>query len=522
MNVKVYHNGQLINWRIPKDSFPDVAVSFKGDGYYEFEVEPVSFKLNRNGLTLAVNDEILITDLYGNTIVNGYIDELDDELSNPVEVTVFPHALKLKSIKAGSEVTINEDTENKQTATDFITTTYMSVRDMVKRLVSDANAATGWNFKTSATAVPDPTPGTGRYFGSILDELPNGKLTLTDETIRFRQKNGKLYLHNKRSGWVMKTLFKAGAIAANLVFPKDDWSFLGTTIKRGSWIKWGFSFPESDLEIPWPLPTHDIYRCEYGGLTHVNRYEIWVPSPLMFGYIANIKEVYGDEYRSIEYGNVASEAVIADILSELGYRLDSVAAVYDTDAYNSYAIVNAHKKYNDVFGRVLVLSIEKTGDFYYKFHYRNGNIMDILKDLAIVTDRYLYISPDDEISLLPRDGAFDTVDLNRKYVLERKKKTENMEEPTVSVNRYIENENGEPESYGIMLRDNEWNNIEALIKEKNTGSRVKYQWKMLNPPAGLALMKKIIMGGENYGVVINISTKHTDKIAEFTTEAVNV
>lgn len=522
MNVKVYHNGQQINWRIPADSFPDIAVSFKGDGYYEFEVEPVSFKINRNGLTLAVNDNILITDLYGNTIVNGYIDELDDELSNPVEVTVFPHALKLKSIKAGTEVTINEDTENQQTATDFITTSYASVRDIVNKLVNDANTATGWNFKTSAAAVPDPTPGSGRYFGSILDELPNGKLTLTDELIRFRQKDGKLYVHKKLSGWVMKTLFKAGAISANLVFPKDDWSILGTTVKRGAWIKWGFSFPDSDLEIPWPLPTHDIFRCEYGDLTHIKRYEIWVPSPLMFGYIANIKEMYGAEYNSVQYDNIASEAVIADILSELGYRMDTVESVCDTDAFNSYAIVTAHKKYNDVFGRVILLSIEKTGDFYYKLHYRNSNIMDILKDLAIVTDRYLYISPEDEICLLPRDGAFDTVDLNRKYVLERKKKTENLEEPTITVNRYIENEKGEPESYGIILRDNEWNNIEAMIKEKNIGTRVKYRWKVLNPPPSLALMKKITMDGEPYGVVIDISTKHTDKIAEFTTEVANV
>ena len=112
MKIKVYHNNQEINWRIHKDSFPDISTSYKGDGYFDFEVEPMSFKVNNRGLNINVDDIIVITDEYGNVIINGYIDKLGDELSNPIEVTIYPQSLKLKDIIAGSEVVINNDPSN--------------------------------------------------------------------------------------------------------------------------------------------------------------------------------------------------------------------------------------------------------------------------------------------------------------------------------------------------------------------------------------------------------------------------
>lgn len=514
MKVKVYHNGQLINWRIPADSFPDIAMSFKGDGCFDFEVEPVSFKVNRSDLNVKVNDSVLMTDESGNVLVNGYIDKIGDELSNPIEITVFPQSLKLKDILAGEEVIVSDDPDNVETAVDYKTEGYKSVRDIVKDLVNQAKIKTGWDFSTSVAAIPDPAPSKKRrYFANILDEIPLGKISLSDEYFELRGKSGVLYLVSAISGLRMEVLLKKGLWEPKVVIPGKDIEFLGVTIKEGSWLNKSFVIPGSDIKAPKSAPAFDIYRCEYGGLSFVER--------LNGNQTVLLNDKYGERIETVQYENV-SEAIISQALKDMGYVLSRVYAVVDTDSFNTYALVKVSKRYNDFFGRYLLLSLETASDFYYQAHYRNKSIMDILKDLAVITGRYLYIDSKNTIYLLPRDNVFKTVQIDRRRVIKLNKESGNQEEVSISVNRYVENEDGEPTSFGIKLRDNEWSNIEAAIKKAYKGPKTEYTWEVLNPPADLGLMRDIIMDVAGYGKVIRMSINHIDEKAEFTTEAYDV
>jgi len=514
LKVKVYHNGQLINWRIPADSFPDIAMAFKGDGYFDFEVEPVSFKVNRSGLNVKVNDSVLIADESGSVLINGYIDKIGDELSNPVEITVFPQSLKLKDILAGEEVVISDDPENTETAIDYKTAGYKSVREIVKDLANQAKNETGWNFSTSSAAVPDPAPSKKRrYFANILDDIPLGKISLSEEYFELRGKNGVLYLVSAISGLRMEVLIKKGLWEPKVVIPGKDIEFLGVTIKEGSWLNKSFVIPGSDIKAPKSAPAFDIYRCEYGGLTFVERLD-WSQTILL-------GEKYGERIETVQYENT-SEAIISQALKDMGYVIGRVYAVVDIDSFNTYVLVKASKKYNDFFGRYLLLSLETANDFYYQLHYRNKSIMDILKDLAVITGRYLYIDSKNTIYLLPRDNVLKSVQIDRRRVIKLNKESGNQEEVSVSVNRYVENEDGEPTSFGIKLRDNEWTHIEAAIKKAFKGPKTEYNWEVLNPPVDLGLMKDVIMNEAGYGKVIRMSINHIDDKAEFTTEAYDV
>ncbi|MDZ7795515.1 MAG: hypothetical protein U5N56_00015 [Candidatus Marinimicrobia bacterium] len=496
-------------------------MAFKGEGYFDFEVEPVSFRINKSGIGVSVDDSVMITDDAGDILLNGYIDDIDNELANPVEVTVYPYSLKLKDISAGSEVVINEDTKNEEKAIDYDTAGYKSVRNIVKDLATQASRETVATFRTDATAIPDPLQtDKKRYFGNILSDIVRGRLRLMEDSMHFRGENGILYLVKINSGFVIKTLAEKGKWGSlKFQVPVKDVNIGLTTIKRGSWLSTNIDIPPFDVKIPGLGAYYDIYRCEYGGITHLERIT-W------FGdnkdeIIQQLNNKYGDSLNQIQYGNV-SNGLLTSLLKEMGYNLHKVYGIVDTDMFNSYALVKAYKTYNDIFGRDMLLSIETSGDFYYKAHYRNRSIMEILKDLAVITDRYLYIDPDNTIHLQFRNAPFKTVTIDRKKVLKLRKRTSNQEELSVSVQRYVENEDKNPSSYGIMLRDNEWSNIEREFKEKFKGRKTVYEWKVLNPPGSLRLMRNVLMDGTGYGTVIKTSFNHAESTAEFTTEVPNV
>jgi len=521
--VKVYHKNQLINWRIHKDSFPDIETSFKGDGYFDFEVEPLSFKVNKKGLNIQVNDIVVITDEQGRVIINGYIDAIGDELSNPVEVTVYPQSLKLKDITAGQEVLINEDPDNEETAVDYVTAGYKSVREIVAELAKQASQETGWSFNTNESAVPDPseTKHRKRYFGTVLDEIPLGKISLSEEFFYFRGKDGILYFISDISGLRMETLIPKSAFNFSIIVPWNDWPALG--VKKGSWLNQHLIFPSSDIKAPATYPAADVSRCEYGGLTYIDRVQRFVEAGEETRSISKqLKNKYGERLNTIQYENIQSEDALSAILDEMGYKLKNVIALIDTDSFNSYALVEAKKKFNDLFGRYLFISLENSTEFYYEAHYRNTPVMDILKDLAIITDRYLYIDPNNTICLLPRAGYYKSVTVNRADVLEIKKTTSNQDDISITVNRFTENQEGEAESYGLKLRDNEWSYREKSLNEKFTGKKETYDWKIINKGSVIDLTKEVFMGGAGYGVIIKIKRNKIEKTIEFTTEKYNV
>jgi len=526
VKVKVYHNDQEINWRIPKDSFPDITTAYKGDGYFDFEVEPLSFKINNKGLDLQIDDIIVVTSESGKVLINGFIDELGDELSNPIEITVFPQSLKLKDIIAGTELVINEDPKNPETAIDYKTDGYKSIRDIIQDLTKQASEDTSWEFSTTNISVPDPEVESPRYFGNKLGEIIRGKMRIFKDEMHFRSKDGVLYLVSVDQGFIMKTLAEKGEwLSTEINVPINDVDLVVTQIEKGKWLNFSFSFPPWDIKKPGVGAYYDIYRCEFGGATHVERRE-WLNSEDSEELPQSIDEeftaTYGEKTTLQQYGNIENIEGITTILSEMGFNLAEVFSIIDTDPFNTYALVKAHNKTNDIFGRDMFISLENSTDFYYKVHYRNKSIMDILKDLAIVTNRYVYIDSKNKIYLLPRSTSPGTITIKRNQVLRLQKNTSNQGEISVAVNRYTENDKGEPSTYGIKLRDNEWANIESGFKETFAGKKIEYSWKVLNAPSDMELAKEVIMDNVSYGIIIRMSRDRLNNTVEFTTEVYHV
>jgi hypothetical protein len=110
----------------------------------------------------------------------------------------------------------------------------------------------------------------------------------------------------------------------------------------------------------------------------------------------NLENLYGTRHTSNSSNNILSKGSnpykkINSFLKEEGYNPDhwTLQAMIDLDENNTYVLLHAYKKFNDLFGRDMVLSFETPFDKYYNMTYRDASAMDILHDLAVLTNSYL-------------------------------------------------------------------------------------------------------------------------------------
>ncbi|MDD5231028.1 MAG: hypothetical protein PHC43_06825, partial [Candidatus Marinimicrobia bacterium] len=235
---------------------------------------------------------------------------------------------------------------------------------------------------------------------------------------------------------------------------------------------------------------------------------------------------YGAKHTSNSSNNILSKGSnpykkINSFLSEEGYNPDrwTLQAMIDIDENNTYVLLHAYKKYNDLFGRDMVLSFETPFDKYYNMTYRDASAMDILHDLAVLTNSYLYIDADKKVYLFPRGSALRSISLPRSCILELETETTKIDDVSVDIQRYEEDSEGRVNSYGVRVRKNEWDAIKSFYKNVMEGDQVETTAKLFEP-GDVRLADQVTLGDIECGVIITRKRGLLEPITEITCEKI--
>lgn len=517
-------NGKNVTSNVLAESFPDYyEQSFKGVGMFDFEVKPLTFKIF--DLTVKRGDRALIKWAgTGQKLMQGVIDQIEDSQTSTPEITIYPDTLVLKDTILGQEI----DTGDEEKVREFDTGGYKSLRDIVRQIINEIRTQKGIEFRVDETTIPPSgAPDKKNFFGNLLMKLPRQGLLAGlidfifpgERGYHFRTKNGLLYIIENDAHFDFKTFWAKGSwINFTIEIPPSKIDLGITAIKKGSWLTIHFRIPPFDLKFPTIGARYNVYRAIAGGVEYLWTHGFY-PLPPFFDGPPNLNDKYGGRINKKTSQNITQKKIKA-FLSEEGFDPDSLnlEAIVDYDDKNSYVICTARKKYSDLslFQQDLVLSFETPFDGQYWLTYRDTSAMDILRDLAVVTNRYLFISEDNCLYLLPRESGLEEVSIPRSLVLEYSRRQENVETSNLNINRYERDDQGRVISYGIRIRKNEWAAIENYYKGLTGGTRVETTFKLFE--SEVRLMNRIFFDGNDCGMVIERRKGLREPLMEIITE----
>jgi len=538
----IYLNHENITGKVLADSFPDsIEESFKGTGLFEFEASDLTFKVF--GSIAKRDDDVLIKYAgTGEVVFAGFVDEVDDDTSGIQEITACSYAVKLKDAKIGEEV----DTGDDEIVREFDTDGQKSVKEIVLQVIQAVYDRIGLKIYADDDTIKINPGSVKKFFGNILRVMPRQGLIAAlidlvfpgDRGYQIRTKSGQTYIIEQDASFEMKTFWEKASFV-NWTLQVPPWTInLGVTkIKKGKWINFHFQIPPFDLKIPTIGAKYWVYRCMSGGLEHIKTHE-WFPllalqlpgaSALLFDcdlIPPNLTNLYGAKHTSNSSNNILSKGSnpykkINSFLSEEGYNPDrwTLQAMIDIDDSNTYVLLHAYKKYNDLFGRDMVLSFETPFDKYYNMTYRDASAMDILHDLAVLTNAYLYIDADKKIFLFPRGSALRSISLPRSCILELETETTKIDDISVNIQRYEEDSEGRVNSYGVRVRKNEWDAIQNYYKEVMEGEQVETTAKLYEP-GDVRLADQVTLDGITRGIITTRKRGLLEPITEITCEKI--
>ncbi len=314
---------------------------------------------------------------------------------------------------------------------------------------------------------------------------------------------------------------------------RDFGVFERVWIRKGAWVnvkilKKRIRVPNKSIRIPCIGAQMWVWKLIGGGLDPVNDGNPYETS--LFPIIdldpsaSQMNQWYGNRFRLLT-GNNVSTGRVRNYLKENGYKafstLDFDAIVsLDTDEQNTYWKVRArHRKTGH--DHVLILSFETPFDDEYWATYRDASAMDILRDLAVVSNRWIYLDANNVLWFLPRDTiGSTTVEIPRHLIIERDRKREKEQEVDINIQSYKEDEEGKIQSYGLRLREPEIEAQRKGYREMFSRGRIESTLKIYHAPAEISLMKDVSIndhgGIQHCGVVIefkrNLAGKPLTKI----------
>lgn len=520
----IYLNDENITSKVLADSFPDsIEESFKGTGLFEFEASDLTFKLFGN--IARRDDDILIKYAgTGEIVFVGFVDEVDDDTSGIQEITVCSYSVKLKDTKIGEEV----DTGDDETVREFDTDGQKSVKEIVLQVIQAVYDRIGIKFYADDETIQISSGGVKKFFGNILRHMPRQGLIATlidlvfpgDRGYQIREKSGNVYIIEQDANFEMKTFWAKGSFAnLTLQIPPSKINLGITTIKKGAWINWTILIPPFDLKFPTIGAKYWVYRCVAGGLEHIRTHGFF-PLPPFFDGPPDLESLYGKKHTANSSDNITNKK-ISSFLKEEGYDGDSwsLQAIKDFDDSNSYVLLHAYKKYGDLFGRDMVLSFETPFDRYYTMTYRDASAVDILHDLAVLTNSYLYIDADKKIYLFPRGSALRSITLPRSCILELDTETSKVDDITIDIQRYEEDSEGRVTSYGVKVRKNEWDAIQSHYEEVMEGEQADTTARLFDP-GDVRLADQVILDGTLRGIVTTRKRGLLEPVTEITCEQI--
>ncbi|MBO8183344.1 MAG: hypothetical protein H0Z28_11235 [Archaeoglobus sp.] len=519
--IQILIEGKDISRYVIKDGFPDeIEYSVKGEGYFDFEVRPFSFKvltpiiLKDGALEISTGQkaEVKIRET-GEILLKGIVDSIEDAENFLKEITLFPDALLLKDTIVGEEVDIGED----EPARDFCPGETLSVREIVRRVLEYVNSEKGSNFTVDESTCPDPGTTKGSFFGNILKREKRSGLVFglwniiadvlnLNYRFHFRKKDGRLYLIESDAGFFFKRIWEKGEwIKWKLQIPPKK--VLG--IGKGAWVNFTLEMPPFDIRFPTIGAKFHVYRCIGGGLEKVETQEFF-PLPPFYDFSFNLDK-YGNKVCSRSCQNVSNSKVKA-FLKEKKYVPESIEIIsaVDLDERNSYFYVDAQKENKLLEHEDVLLSFETMSDFYYYVHYRNAKAIEIIKDLCKVTDRWFKVDFSGRVYLLPVAYSRENTTIPEKKILSISRRREKTEDFNLNLNRLIEDENG-VSSYGIRLRKAEFEALERYYQRKLEREREVTEFKILNARIDL-------LDNCQFGKVVEIKRSLKEPIMEIKAE----
>jgi len=488
---------------VDKDTFPEYfEESMKGDGYFEFEVRPLVFRLITTGT--AVNpsrgDYITMRDSQTNAqILYGMVDEVQDVDTDNPEITVYPQALLLKDFVVGDDLDLTDD----ETVKDYIFPV-QHIRETVRDIVARANVEYNTTFSVSIDSIPDEVLA-GEFFGNKLKKfggssLEKSILKLLGSTFSsyITKLGGEYYMIRKDASFEDRVVI-GEADLLNFTLRRDFTIFRKTfTIDFGS-----LRVPSSDFTLPTVAETHHVWRLAGGGMDYIGDFD-------------NV-DAFGPKFWDKSASNVTS-SVIKGFAQEKGMTEASleITVSFDQNDGNTYALVSGQFK-NDVDTKLLLLSFETSFDYEFAGEYRDSTAMEIIRDLAVVSNRWFYIDRTGLVYMLPRSQGRGSVALTAGKTLEYKKTIRREASADVSINQYEENDDGEVKTYGLKIRKNAWEALVSAYKTLFSGDVSEYTLLMYDEIDD-DILKEATFDGENIGRIISIEHSILEKKARAVVE----
>ncbi len=539
MSLQVIINGTDRTRFIQKEGFPDAfEESLKGEGHNEYQVKEFDLPLRTHGWSVSEDHEVIIRIREtGEQLLKGRVDSIDNALSDVITATIYPEAIVLKDTKVGLKKNLNDsswsegdpENEDDDIVQDFKTDGIEDVRTVLSKVLQDVNRQKGTSFWIDTESCPDPPSehsSRNRFIGSelmavekegiigmLLDVLTGGFGDNFDDSVYFRYNGENLFLVHHDGGFHRRKILSEGQWV-NVSFSKT-WKILGT--------EFGFNFgrikvPSEDVYIPVPSMISRYYLCQGGGLDlqqESTYFPVWP-----FNQSKPSEAFMGPELEDVNSENLWNVDRRAEsYCDENALYGPLVQMAMDTDSRNTYMRLEARRQ-NRLRRTAFILVFETAFDFNYAAHYRNSSAMDVIKDLATVTDRWLFVDGDSRLWFLPRGSGVSTVDIPRKQILSLKKKTTKIDDLNFELNRYEEDGDGRVNSHGLKLRKNEFEGIKRILKDRYEDKTVvSYELEVLNPSSDIQLMRELsIDGNEGYGTIIERGKGFLEDIVTIRTE----
>lgn len=502
------------------ESFPEYfEKSLKGKGWFEFEVKSFSFRMlskDLNPIPKRLDWIRIYSSADDSLLMDGFIDEIKDELANDPNYTIFPNALLIKDTIIGViEESDEEDDENYL----FDSGETLPLHELVSNILNEVNTKAGTNFTTSEEAIPVVPSTNKNFFGNLLDKIRKwdfinvvlGFLFPTfnlADTFTIRRKldsdepsGYKYYLIKKDAGLFSKTFIQQGAF---LSFTPSWGFYLGWPFNKTYGFSWHIFAPGSDWRLPVLLAKYYVYRLQAGGMGDFgepNSTFEWFPSWPWSEGPPGLSNTYGSVYNSNQSSNVNAQKM-TKFLDEEGYSNPDVVTTFDYDAGNTYAVLSGKPKKFDLSPWAFFTSFETPFDNYYRVTYKNTTAGDILKDLSIVSNRFFYVDDDNVVYMTPRNTDQINKIINKDDIIDLKQNTIKEEDPNIDFNAYTTDDKGKIQSYGVRVRQREKEGVLAYYKKYFQGDRIERVVELYtgNTDIDIKLMDTIEISADEDGI----------------------
>ena len=295
------------------------------------------------------------------------------------------------------------------------------------------------------------------------------------------------------------------------------------------------SIPPVDIKIPTIAKSYKIHELKNGGM-ELHSFHEWYPLWPFEESAPNLGtygSVHNQDTMSVTSYKRESIAESLGLLKEDDAILDEIVS-FDHDEGNYYvmALVTSDdsEDFTQVKTRKVVFSLESPFDDNYKLQCKNWKMMELLQNLAKLSNRYVFVDVENNIHLVSRSQDLDNADedlglgtvyLEGDVIVKYSKKRHREDEKDIRIERLKYNDVGGIDEYGFHLRTPEYEGIKKYYDDYFSRGRIEYTLELIDTEDNLdsiTLLKKLVIDGQSYGNVISIDRSFRENKIKLITE----